>query len=82
MNIKLIGSILFFLLINHPIKSQTSQVRYPITKKVKQEDNYHGTIIQDPYRWLENDTAADVKAWVENENKTTFDYLNKIPYRS
>ncbi len=82
MNIKLIGSILFFLLFNHPIKSQTSQVRYPITKKVKQEDNYHGTIIQDPYRWLENDTAADVKAWVENENKTTFDYLNKIPYRS
>ncbi|MFM7078847.1 MAG: prolyl oligopeptidase family serine peptidase, partial [Bacteroidota bacterium] len=46
------------------------------------KDNYHGTDVNDPFRWLENDTAADVKAWVEAQNKVTFDYLDKIPFRS
>ena len=44
-------------------------------------DDYFGTKVSDPYRWLENDTAADVKHWVEAENKVTADYLSKIPYR-
>jgi prolyl oligopeptidase len=56
-------------------------LKYPVTKKVNQVDVYHGTSIADPYRWLENDTAQDVKAWVDAENKVTFDYLNKIPFR-
>ena len=59
----------------------TSSLKYPVTKKVNQVDVYHGTSIADPYRWLENDTAQDVKAWVDAENKVTFDYLNKIPFR-
>lgn len=57
------------------------QVRYPSTRKTTQEDNYHGTTIKDPYRWLEQDTAAEVKAWVEAQNKVTFEYLSKIPSR-
>lgn len=60
----------------------TAQIRYPQTKKVNQTDNYFGTIIEDPYRWLENDTAADTKEWVKAQNKLTFDYLSGIPYRS
>lgn len=58
-----------------------SQIKYPDTKKVDQEDNYFGTIIKDPYRWLEDDNSAETKAWVTEENKVTEDYLSKIPFR-
>lgn len=62
-------------------QSPASKLTYPKTKKVSQTDTYHGKTVEDPYRWLENDTAAEVKAWVEEQNKVTFDYLSKIPYR-
>lgn len=58
-----------------------SKITYPETKKTGQTDNYHGTTVADPYRWLENDTTAEVKAWVTAQNKTTFGYLDRIPYR-
>jgi prolyl oligopeptidase len=58
-----------------------SQIKYPDTKKADQEDNYFGTIIKDPYRWLEDDNSAETKAWVKEENKITEDYLSKIPFR-
>jgi prolyl oligopeptidase len=54
---------------------------YPVTKKVDQTDNYHGTVIADPYRWLEDANSADTKAWVEAENKVTQAYLAQIPQR-
>jgi prolyl oligopeptidase len=75
--------LLIIILGSTKVNSQptTSSLKYPVTKKVNQVDVYHGTSIADPYRWLENDTAQDVKAWVDAENKVTFDYLNKIPFR-
>ena len=45
-------------------------------------DDYHGTKVSDPYRWLENDTSAETGAWVKAQNKVTFDYLDQIPYRN
>lgn len=54
---------------------------YPKTKKVDQKDNYFGTIVNDPYRWLEYDTAADVGEWVQHQNEVTNAYLDQIPYR-
>ena len=57
-------------------------VNYPSTRKVDQVDTYHGTQVADPYRWLEDDNAADTKAWVEAQNRVTSDYLGKIPQRS
>lgn len=56
-------------------------LKYPDTKKQDQVDDYHGTQVADPYRWLEVDTAADVAEWVKAQNAVTFDYLEKIPYR-
>jgi prolyl oligopeptidase len=76
------GSILLSLFISLSAMAQPIRISYPITKKVDQQDNYHGTMISDPYRWLENDTAADVEDWVLRENKVTNDYLSKIPFRS
>jgi prolyl oligopeptidase len=57
-------------------------MKYPETKKDSTKDNYFGTTIADPYRWLENDTSAETKAWVDAENKVTQNYLEQIPYRA
>jgi prolyl oligopeptidase len=57
-------------------------LQYPATKTVDHVDTYHGTAIADPYRWLEDDTSAETAAWVEAQNKVTFAYLDKIPYRA
>ena len=58
-----------------------AQWQYPQTRKIEQTDTYHGTRVADPYRWLEDDTSAETAAWVEAQNKITFPYLDKIPYR-
>ncbi len=55
---------------------------YPTTKTVEQTDNFFGTQVSDPYRWLENDTANDTKAWVQQQVAVTTDYLSKIPFRN
>lgn len=56
-------------------------IKYPVTATVDQTDNYFGTTIKDPYRWLENDTAAATTAWVNEQNALTHSYLDKIPFR-
>ena len=62
---------------------QAQPINYPQTRRDNSvRDTYHGTTIEDPYRWLENDTSAETGAWVKEQNKVTFDYLDKIPYRS
>ncbi|MES2372804.1 MAG: prolyl oligopeptidase family serine peptidase [Bacteroidota bacterium] len=56
-------------------------VKYPATKKdTTVKDVYFGTTVADPYRWLENDTAEDTKAWVKEENDVTNGYFAKIPF--
>jgi prolyl oligopeptidase len=61
--------------------SSFAQIKYPETKKVTQEDDYFGTKVADPYRWLEDDNSLETKAWVEAQNKVTQEYLSKIPFR-
>jgi prolyl oligopeptidase len=58
-----------------------AQLKYPDTKKENVVDDYNGVKVEDPYRWLEDDNSQQTKAWVQEENKVTFDYLSKIPYR-
>ncbi len=55
--------------------------RYPVTKKVDVVDDYFGTKVKDPYRWLEDDNAADTKLWVTAQNAVTDAYLAGIPQR-
>ncbi|HTK81341.1 MAG TPA: prolyl oligopeptidase family serine peptidase [Bacteroidota bacterium] len=57
------------------------KLQYPVTQKVDHTDTYFGTEVADPYRWLEDDTTAATAQWVAQENKVTFDYLSKIPFR-
>jgi prolyl oligopeptidase len=62
-------------------KKEAVRLAYPETKKAGQVDDYFGTKVADPYRWLEDDNAEDTKAWVEAQNKVTFGYLDTIPFR-
>ncbi|MBP9185839.1 MAG: S9 family peptidase [Bacteroidia bacterium] len=56
--------------------------KYPVTKKVNVVDDYFGVKINDPYQWLENDTATDVINWVKAQNNVTQNYLSQIPFRN
>ncbi|MFV0521333.1 MAG: prolyl oligopeptidase family serine peptidase [Mangrovibacterium sp.] len=61
--------------------SMNRNINYPKMKKDNTTDNYFGTTVSDPYRWLEDDNSEETKQWVEAENKTTFAYLNNISFR-
>ena len=55
---------------------------YPETRKdLSVKDNYFGTAVADPYRWLEDDRSEETAAWVKAQNEVTSDYLSQIPYR-
>nr|WP_316937418.1 prolyl oligopeptidase family serine peptidase [Hymenobacter sp. DG25A] len=54
---------------------------YPTPRKSNQTDDYHGTSVTDAYRWLEDADSPETKEWVTAENKVTFGYLDKIPFR-
>ena len=62
-------------------ETEKAAFNYPVTKKTTHEDTYFGTIVADPYKWLENDTSAETAEWVTAQNKVTFDYLASIPFR-
>src|SRR5690606_17615008 len=54
---------------------------YPKTEKIDQKDDYFGTTVEDPYRWLEDDLSEQTKQWVTAQNEVTQDYLKQIPFR-
>ncbi len=54
---------------------------YPPTRKSDQVDNYHGTVVADPYRWLEDPDSEETRVWVEAQNQVTSAYLTEIPAR-
>ena len=60
-----------------------AEFSYPDTERSDHSDDYHGTQVADPYRWLEQDVreAESVSAWVEQQNSLTFGYLGKLPGR-
>ncbi|WP_339384663.1 prolyl oligopeptidase family serine peptidase, partial [Vibrio bathopelagicus] len=62
--------------------SYLKEYQYPITNKQIVSDDYFGQIIEDPYRWLEDDRSDETAQWVASQNEVTFDYLAQIPYRT
>ena len=77
----LLGIILFSSCKNES-KTEAIPVNYPQTAKVDTIDTYFGTEVKDPYRWLEDDRSEETEAWVKDQNKTTFGYLENIPFRN
>ena len=63
------------------IKDMSENLKYPETAREGVIDNYHGTEIADPYRWLEDDNSERTAAWVNAQNEVTFGYLNSLPQR-
>ncbi|MBQ4138710.1 MAG: prolyl oligopeptidase family serine peptidase, partial [Muribaculaceae bacterium] len=68
-------------LVSLTTSTMQAKINYPKAKKVAVTDDYFGTQVADPYRWLEDDNSAETKQWVDAENKITRDYLDKIPFR-
>ena len=64
-----------------PVCKKAPTMKYPPTAKAEQVDDYFGTQVADPYRWLEDDTSAETAAWVKAQNEVTSGYLAKIPFR-
>ena len=62
--------------------TNNEKMNYPTTKKGDVVDNYFGTPVPDPYRWLEDDKSAETAEWVKKQNEFTFAYLSQIPYRN
>src|SRR5512140_2424186 len=61
--------------------AQAPAGKYPAAKKGTVVDNYFGTKVADPYRWMEDLDSPDVKSWVDAENAVTSKYLEGLPVR-
>jgi prolyl oligopeptidase len=58
------------------------KMKYPDAKRVDQFDDFHGTKVHDPYRWMEDTGSAETQRWIEAQNKLTDSYLATIPQRA
>lgn len=80
---KLVSSVFVAsIIVSQAVNAQNSNIKYPVTKKKEVISNFFGENVTDPYRWLEDDRSAETAAWVKAQNKVTFAYLDKIPYRN
>ena len=75
---------LVFLSITHTDLFGQEKLDYPNSKQVDQIDNYFGTPVADPYRWLEDDVrnSTSVREWVDSQNALTFSVIKQLPYRN
>ncbi|MFQ5495927.1 MAG: prolyl oligopeptidase family protein, partial [Phycisphaerae bacterium] len=60
----------------------TQRFSYPQARMADVVDDHHGTLVSDPYRWLEDPDSQESRAWIEAENEITFGYLDDIPERA
>src|SRR6266704_2766426 len=57
-------------------------ISYPPARQSDVVDDYHGTRVPDPYRWLEDPDSPESRAWIEAQNRLTAVYLAEIPARA
>ncbi len=72
---------LLLILVAFAGNGYSQRLEYPVVKKVDHVDDYFGTKVEDPYRWMEDDNTEEIKDWVKRENEVTFSYLDKISFR-
>jgi prolyl oligopeptidase len=74
--------LLIALICGTTLFAQSSSLTYPRPRKGDAVDDYFGTKVADPYRWMEDLNAPDVKQWVDAENAVTSGYLDSLPMRN
>jgi prolyl oligopeptidase len=62
-------------------RTQEPPSKYPVTKKVDQVDDYFGTKVEDPYRWLEEMNSPETRQWINAQVEVTEKYLSSIEFR-
>lgn len=78
---RLVSLLFIFSLVFSAVSAQKG-IDYPKAKKTDQVDDYHGTKVFDPYRWLEDTESAESQQWIEAQNKLTNEYLSSISERA
>ncbi len=78
----LAGSLLLTSMFAGAVPSHAQTLQYPAARKSDVVDDYHGTRVPDPYRWLEDPDSPESRAWIEAENQLTSAYLAAIPARA
>ena len=88
MRVLLSSGMMFVLLAASPLRGQEKKedslmtgIEYPETKKVEVQDDYHGHLVKDPFRWLEDTDSSDTQRWISDQNALTNQYLSDIPDR-
>ena len=79
--VRFLSSLLAVVIFATACSSLNSHLKHPRTHRVGQVDDYHGTRVADPFRWLENPDSPESRRWIEAQNVVTSNYLAKIPSR-
>ena len=80
--VRFFSSLLAVVIFATACSSLNSHLKHPRTHRVGQVDDYHGTRVADPFRWLENPDSPESRRWIEAQNVVTSNYLAKIPSRA
>ena len=72
---------IFLIMLLPSLSCSGPSLNYPETRKDDVVDEYFGTMVPDPYRWLEDDRSPETMEWVKKQNELTFGYLENIPFR-
>ncbi|MBN1804058.1 MAG: S9 family peptidase [Sedimentisphaerales bacterium] len=62
-----------------PIEKRNDGFTYPLAHRDSVVDDYHGTKVPDPYRWLEDPDSAQTQNWVAEQNKLTSQFVSSVP---
>ena len=61
--------------------SSITPLPYPETRKMELVEEHHGVKVPAPYRWLEDDSSSETRAWNQAQNRVTFDFLHRTGLR-